>query len=429
MATTPNRRSGSYEPIIGNRNTTVIQRTAHPGNSPITRQTNRLSYGAAPPAGITLQPGTYANATGKGVNSMKESRAQEKKDMQNLNERFATYIERVRFLEAQNKALQTELDKLRKNFDPTKIKDMYETELAQARNIIDDLSKEKADTDVKLVSLEDQLTHEKAQTADEKARADDYKDKYEDALGKVRQLEAENNTLQDRIQNAEDDCKNARANQQRVQDDNTRLRGDLDNETVAHINMANKCQSLEEELAFITSVYEQEIRDLQALANRDDSGDLREYWKGELSKAIREIQAEYDNRLDQMRNDMDSKYNNQILEIRAGQMNSAPSRDNDLTKEESKRNKSKIMDLTSKLSELQARNAYLESQVKSLNQQMEDKDTMHDAETKHLKDQIQHLQQELESVLQEIQALMDAKLTLELEIAAYRKLLDVEENR
>lgn len=94
---------------------------------------------------------------------MKESRAQEKKDMQNLNERFATYIERVRFLEAQNKALQTELDKLRKNFDPTKIKDMYETELAQARNIIDDLSKEKADTDVKLVSLEDQLTHEKAQ--------------------------------------------------------------------------------------------------------------------------------------------------------------------------------------------------------------------------------------------------------------------------
>lgn len=74
-------------------------------------------------------------------------------------------------------------------------------------------------------------------------------------------------------------------------------------------------------------------------------------------------------------------------------------------------------------------NAYLESQVKSLNQQLEDKDAMHDAETKHLKDQIQHLQQELESVIQEIQTLMDAKLNLELEIAAYRKLLDLEESR
>lgn len=44
-------------------------------------------------------------------------------------------------------------------------------------------------------------------------------------MEKLRQLEAENNTLQDRIRNAEDDCKNAKANQQRVQDDNTRLRG------------------------------------------------------------------------------------------------------------------------------------------------------------------------------------------------------------
>ena len=39
------------------------------------------------------------------------------------------------------------------------------------------------------------------------------------------------------------------------------------------------------------------------------------------------------------------------------------------------------------------------------------------------------LRAELESVLQELQHLLDAKLSLELEIAAYRKLLEGEENR
>ena len=41
----------------------------------------------------------------------------------------------------------------------------------------------------------------------------------------------------------------------------------------------------------------------------------------------------------------------------------------------------------------------------------------------------QSLRAELESVLAELQTLLDAKLSLELEIAAYRKLLEGEETR
>lgn len=426
-STTSTRRSGNYEPVMGTRSPTVISRTSNPGSATANRQSVRTSY-PAQPGGLAVQAGTVANATGKGVNSMKESRAREKKDMQNLNERFATYIEKVRFLEAQNKALQTECDRLKKAYDPKKIKDMYETELEQARNIIDDLSKQRADTDVKLVSLEDQLAHEKAQTKDEQERGDDFKEKYEDALAKLRQLQAEMNTLGDRCQNAEDDYKGAKKNMKRIQDDNNRLRNDLDNETAAHINMANKCQSLEEELAFITNVYEQEIRDLQNMANRDNSGDLREYWKGELSKAIREIQNEYDNRLDQMKNDMDTKYNDQIRVIKSSTVNSAPPVDR-MNKDEIKKNNTRITNLQSDVTDLKARNAGLQEQVKRLTQELDDKEDLHDAEVKQLQDQIRDLQIEMESVLGEIQTLMDAKLNLELEIAAYKKLLDMEEDR
>ena len=38
----------------------------------------------------------YADMTASGVQDVKESREQERKDMQDLNERFANYIDRVR---------------------------------------------------------------------------------------------------------------------------------------------------------------------------------------------------------------------------------------------------------------------------------------------------------------------------------------------
>ena len=50
-------------------------------------------------------------------------------------------------------------------------------------------------------------------------------------------------------------------------------------------------------------------------------------------------------------------------------------------------------------------------------------------ETTQLKDEIIKLRAEMEGILTELQTLMDAKLSLELEIAAYRKLLEGEENR
>merc|ERR1719334_633899 len=110
----------------------VIQRTmggAGGGGGTMTKsmqiqRSNAAMLNAGPPAG------SFANVTATGVNAVKTSRDKEKKDMQDLNERFASYIEKVRFLEAQNRSLAGELDKLKSKWgkETTAIKAMYQAD-------------------------------------------------------------------------------------------------------------------------------------------------------------------------------------------------------------------------------------------------------------------------------------------------------------
>lgn len=68
----------------------------------------------------------------------------------------------------------------------------------------------------------------------------------------------------------------------------------MDQETLNRIDFQNQVQTLLEEIDFIRRVHEQEIGELQTLASRDTTPENREYFKNELSSAIRDIRAEYD---------------------------------------------------------------------------------------------------------------------------------------
>jgi intermediate filament protein if len=62
---------------------------------------------------------------------MRDSREREKKEISDLNDRLAGYIEKVRFLEAQNRKIQTDIQKLsgRWGKDAQNIRQIYESEL------------------------------------------------------------------------------------------------------------------------------------------------------------------------------------------------------------------------------------------------------------------------------------------------------------
>ena len=151
-----------YKSSLGSRSSNIMSRSSLPLRSSTgggTQVTRVVEYGYGSGVRSSMGPGGYSNVSNSGVSSVKSSREREKKDLQDLNERFASYIEKVRFLEAQNRKLGSELDELRSKWgkETTQIKQMYEAELAEARRLIDDLSKDKAALEIKMSSMQEQF--------------------------------------------------------------------------------------------------------------------------------------------------------------------------------------------------------------------------------------------------------------------------------
>lgn len=54
------------------------------------------------------------------------------------------------------------------------------------------------------------------------------------------------------------------------------------------------------------------MKELAALAYRDTTQENREFWKSEMSGALREISQAYDGKLDDMRSEMETYYNMKV---------------------------------------------------------------------------------------------------------------------
>ena len=403
-------RTSTMGPMGGGRSSYAVERSVH--------------YGSA-----GAPSGAYATVTATGVNSVKQSRDKEKKDMQDLNERFASYIEKVRFLEAQNRRLADELEKLKSKWgkETTQIKAMYQAELDEARRLLDDAEKEKARLEIRVASLEEQLEEMRQKLNDANKAVADSREKIEKQNQQLSDYEAEINLLRRRLEGLEADREKDKKTIATLQDALNRARIDLDNETLLHIDAENRRQTLEEELEFLKSVHEQELKELAALAYRDTTAENREFWKNEMGNALREIQQVYDEKLDIMKGELETFYNLKIQEFRTG-----ATRQNMETvhaKEESKRLRTQITDLRDKLNDLEARNSQLQRELDNLRRDKEERERELEEENRELKTEVAKLRAEMEAILQELQQIMDTKLGLELEIAAYRKLLEGEENR
>jgi intermediate filament protein if len=371
-----------------------------------------------------ISPALSANA----AQSILSATEKEKKEMQSLNDRLGNYIDRVKTLEATNRKLAGDLEDLRSRWgkDTSAIKVEFSGSLSEARRNIDEASRNKAEIEVQIGRLQEDLNEYRRlyDNVVEARRSD--KDKIERYTQSVQDANTEIDMMRSRMKSLQDEYNRYTKDNSKYWEELTKARSDLDDETVSRIDFQNQAQTLMEELEFLRRIHDQEVKELQTLL-QSQPADTREFFKNELALAIRDIRDEYDLIAQATKTDQESWYRLKVQEIQGA--TSRQTMESNFQREEIQRLRGNIGDIRAKLGDLEGKNALLEKQVQELTYQLEDDQRQYESALNDREAQARKMREECQALVAELQALLDTKQMLDTEIAIYRKMLEGEESR